>query len=156
MISRLRLLIVAFILSSTILLSACADSSLVEIYTPATQPPPFDAVAIEGSVGLPGVYPLKAGDTVEELLRAAGGSTGGTTIKLLVGDAETAPQKINLNTAGAWLLTALPGIGETKAAAIIDYRNNHGPFVNIMELTKVAGFGASTLDALKDLITVSG
>ena len=156
MISRLRLLTVAFFLSLTIFLSACADSSLVEIYTPTTQPPLFETVAIDGLVNLPGIYPMKSGDTVADLLQAAGGATGGTTIKLLVGDISTAPQKINLNTAEAWLLMALPGIGETKAAAIIDYRNNHGSFVNIIELTKVAGFGPSTFDALKDLITVSG
>ncbi|AKG52831.1 hypothetical protein DGWBC_0142 [Dehalogenimonas sp. WBC-2] len=156
MTSRLRLLTVAFFLLSTMLLSACADSSLVEIYTPTTQPPLFETVAIEGSVSLPGVYPMKSGDTVADLLQAAGGATGGTTVKLVVGDVSLLPQKVNLNTAEAWLLMALPGIGQTKAAAIIDYRNDHGSFVNIIELTKVAGFGPSTFDALKDMITVSG
>lgn len=112
-------------------------------------------MAIEGEVSFPGIYPLKTGDTVEGLLQAAGGVTSGSTVKLVVGDSAAAPQKINLNTAAVWLLTALPGVGDTRARAIIDYRNTHGPFANIMELTKVSGFGQMTFDSLKDLIMVS-
>ncbi|PVV84034.1 helix-hairpin-helix domain-containing protein [Dehalogenimonas alkenigignens] len=136
-------------------LSACADPNTVELYTPTAQPPPFASVAIEGSVTLPGVYPLKAGDTIENLLQAAGGASGGSVIKLVVSGSVPAPQKVNLNTAEPWLLTALPGIGDSKAAAIVAYRTEHGPFVNIMELVKVPGFGQATFDSLKDLITVS-
>ena len=129
---------------------------MVDIYTPTTQPPPFARVTIEGSVALPGIYPMKAGDTIEDLLQAAGGQTGVTfTVKLVVGDLSMAPQRVNLNTAADWLLTALPGVGDSKAKAIIDYRSSHGPFVNIMELMKVSGFGQATFDSLKDLITVS-
>ena len=158
MAGRLRLLsIVTLILVPPLLLAACGDSSLVEIYTPATQPPPFASVAIEGSVTLPGVYPVKAGDTIENLLQAAGGKTGSaSTVKLVVGDSLKAPQKVNLNTADKWLLMALPGVGDAKASAIIDYRTSHGPFVNTLELTKVTGFGQATYDSLKDLITVTG
>ena len=152
---RLRLVLATLFLTSTLFLSACADSEYVEIYTPTVAPAIFENVAIEGDVSLPGIYPLKTGDTVEGLLQAAGGVTGGSTVKLVVGDIATAPQKINLNTAAGWL-TALPGVGDTRAAAIIDYRNTHGPFVNIMELMKVSGFGQVTFDSLKDLITVSG
>lgn len=136
-------------------LSACADPDTVEIYTPTTQPPPFPSIAIEGSVTLPGVYPLKAGDTIEDLLQAAGGASGGAMITLVVGGPAAAPQKVNLNTAEPWLLAALPGVGQSKAAAIVAYRTEHGPFVNIMELVKVPGFGQATFDSLKDLITVS-
>ncbi|MEL7562858.1 helix-hairpin-helix domain-containing protein [Dehalogenimonas sp. 4OHTPN] len=136
-------------------LSACADPEMVEIYTPTAQPPLFANVAIEGSVALPGVYPLKAGDTIEDLLQAAGGASGGAVITLVVSGSSAAPQKVNLNTAEPWLLTALPGVGDSKAAAIVAYRAEHGLFVNIMELVKVPGFGQATFDSLKDLITVS-
>ena len=157
MAGRLRLFSIILILASPVLLAACGDSGLVEIYTPTTQPPPFSSVAIEGAITLPGIYPVKAGDTLENLLQAAGGKTGpSSTVKLVVGDTSKTPQKVNLNTAEKWLLMALPGIGDTKAAAIIDFRTSHGPFVNILELTKVPGFGQSTYDSLKDLITVSG
>ncbi len=151
-----RLLLVSMILVTTLLPAACGDGGLVEIYTPTTQPPPFATIAIEGAVNLPGVYPMKSGDTIADLLQASGGAVaGGSTIKLVVGNISTSPQKVNLNTAEAWLLMALPGVGDTKAAAIITYRTSHGPFVNIMELVKVPGFGQATFDSLKNMITVS-
>lgn len=157
MAGRLRLISLVLLLFPPLLLTACGDSSLVVIYTPTTQPPPFATVAIEGAVTLPGVYPVKAGDTIEDLLQAAGGQTGSnSTIKVVVGDTSKTPQKININTAEAWLLKALPGVGDAKAAAIIDYRSGHGPFVNILELVKVPGFGQASFDSLKDFITVSG
>ncbi|QNT75529.1 helix-hairpin-helix domain-containing protein [Dehalogenimonas etheniformans] len=157
MAGRLRSIVLTIPLVLPVLLSGCSDSSLVEIYTPTTQPSPFASVAIEGAVTLPGIYPVKAGDTLEDLLQAAGGQTDSSSnVKLVIGGISNAPQKININTAEAWLLEALPGIGAVKAAAIIDYRQSHGLFVNIMELVKVPGFGQSTFDALKDLITVSG
>jgi competence protein ComEA len=153
---HLRLLPIIIILVTPLLLTACGNSGLVEIYTPTTQPPPFATIAIEGAVTLPGVYPVKASDTLEDLLQAAGGQTGAnSTVRLVIGDTSKAPQKVNLNTAEAWLLMALPGVGESKAATIIEYRAAHGPFVNIMELTKVPGFGPALFDSLKDLVTVS-
>lgn len=65
------------------------------------------------------------------------------------------PQKIDLNLAEAWLLEALPGIGETRARAIIDYRQQNGLFNNINELTKVEGIGVTTYEKIKHLITVA-
>ncbi len=157
MAGRLRLVPIFLILIPPLLLAACGDSSLVEIYTPTTRPPPFASVAIEGAVTIPGVYPVKAGDTLENLLQAAGGQiASSSSVKLIIGDTSKTPQKVNLNTADKWLLMALPGVGDAKATAIIDYRAGHGPFVNILELVKVPGFGQATYDSLKDLITVSG
>jgi len=65
------------------------------------------------------------------------------------------PQKININTAEAWLLEALPEIGEVTARNIIDYRTGNGPFRNVGELAKVKGVGPKTLEKIKDLITVN-
>jgi competence protein ComEA len=78
-------------------------------------------------------------------------------ITLHIGEAgdEVAPQKINLNRAEAWLLEALPEIGEERANAIIDYRSEYGPFRSINELTKVSGIGTKTLEQIKHLITVA-
>lgn len=61
---------------------------------------------------------------------------------------------ININTASLNTLTALPGIGETKAQAIIDYRTEHGPFTNIEQLMDVSGIGQATFDKLKNLVTI--
>jgi competence protein ComEA len=71
------------------------------------------------------------------------------------GEGEAA-QKININLAEAWLLEALPGIGPTRAQAIIDYRNQNGPFRQILELINVEGIGMTTYEQIEDFITVSG
>jgi comEA protein len=65
------------------------------------------------------------------------------------------PQKIDINRAEAWLLEALPGIGPSKAQAIIDYRQQNGGFHTIIEITEVEGIGLSIYEQIKDLITVA-
>ena len=62
--------------------------------------------------------------------------------------------KINVNTAGAEELQALPGIGEKRAADIVAYRAEHGPFRIPEDLTKVKGIGEGILEGLLDYITV--
>lgn len=61
---------------------------------------------------------------------------------------------ININTADATLLDTLPGIGPSKAAAIVDYRTQHGPFARIEDIQNVSGIGASTYAQIAPLITV--
>ncbi len=117
-------------------------------------------IYVGGAISNPGFYPLKAGDSLQALIQAAGGTAGNTDLSSLkiyiprVGE-EIQPQKINLNRAEAWLLEALPGIGEVRAQAIIDYRRQNGPLRNISELTKVAGIGITTYEQIKHLITVA-
>ena len=65
-------------------------------------------------------------------------------------------QPLDINTAGAEALAALPGIGETRARAILDYRAEHGPFRYPEELIYVPGIGEGKLNGLLDLITTGG
>jgi competence protein ComEA len=62
---------------------------------------------------------------------------------------------INLNTATAEQLMLLPGIGQSKADAIIAYRQNH-PFKAVAELTEVKGIGPKMLEKLQPHLTVDG
>jgi comEA protein len=62
--------------------------------------------------------------------------------------------KINLNTAAEEELMTLPGIGQSKAASIIDFRTKYGAFENVSELSYVQGFGRALLDSIQDKVTV--
>ena len=61
---------------------------------------------------------------------------------------------ININTADEAQLSSLKGIGPTKAKAITQYRQEHGPFKTVDDLKHVSGIGDKTLAALKPFITV--
>lgn len=61
--------------------------------------------------------------------------------------------KISINNAAKELLQTLPGIGESKAKDIIDYREQNGPFASIEELKNVSGIGESLFAKIKDHIT---
>ena len=153
------ILLVAIIATGSIVTwSRYSPSQPIEISIPPGQELQGE-IYIGGAVSSPGFYPLRAGDSIEALIQAAGGINDNADLSRLklyipeVGEEEQ-PQKINLNRAEAWLLEALPGIGEVKAQAIIDYREQNGLFNNINELIKVKGIGAITYDKIKHLITV--
>ncbi|WP_251554778.1 helix-hairpin-helix domain-containing protein [Neobacillus muris] len=62
--------------------------------------------------------------------------------------------KININKADASELENLPGIGPSKAAAIIEYRETSGPFNTPEDLKNISGIGDKTFEKLKDLVAV--
>ena len=72
------------------------------------------------------------------------------------GSVSAAESAVDINTAGAKELAALPGIGEVRAQAILDYRAEHGPFRYPEDLLYVPGIGEETLAGLLDLITAGG
>jgi len=61
---------------------------------------------------------------------------------------------VNINTASQAQLEELPGIGPTKAKAIIDYRLLNGPFLRIEDLEKVKGIGPKTLENIRAKVTL--
>ncbi|WHX47765.1 ComEA family DNA-binding protein [Paenibacillus woosongensis] len=68
--------------------------------------------------------------------------------------AEPSPQDglVSINTANSSQLQTIPGIGEKKAQAIIDYRNQHGSFNSLSDLKKVKGIGEKVFQKLKPYI----
>lgn len=61
---------------------------------------------------------------------------------------------VELNSATKEELMGLPGIGESRAEAIIAYREAHGAFTEVDELTEVEGIGEKTLEKLREYVTV--
>ena len=131
-------------------------------------------VDVAGAVVRPGLYHLAAGTRIADAVAAAGGlsrKADGTLVNLAapLADGEqvlvpvrgaaaatggvpspTAP--VDLNTATADQLDALPGIGPATAQKIIAYRQAHGPFRAIDELEGVPGIGPSKLAQLQGLV----
>ena len=67
---------------------------------------------------------------------------------------DNTPKIISINTATKEELMTLKGIGESKALAIITYREEHGPFTNIEDIKNIKGIGDKMFDAIKDYITL--
>ncbi len=61
---------------------------------------------------------------------------------------------IDLNTAGVAELETLPGVGPATAAAIVEHREQQGPYATIDDLEAVRGIGPAKIDAIRDLVTV--
>jgi competence protein ComEA len=153
-------LLIAAIAGGVMLAVQHSRSQPVEIVLSQTEPPEQSGeLYIDGAVANPGIYPWQEGDTLQTILSDAGVEPEAdlSHIELYVPQAgETASlQKIDINRAEPWLLEALPGIGEVTAQAIVDYRNENGPFQRIEDLLKVSGIGEGTLNKIKDFITVS-
>jgi competence protein ComEA len=79
----------------------------------------------------------------------APGATGTST-----GTPGTSGTLVNINTASATEFETLSGIGEVLAAAIVDYRTENGPFSSVDDLESVSGIGPSTLEEIRDQVTV--
>ncbi len=130
------------------------------------------AVHICGAVKEPGVYEVEEGSRIADALELAGGFTdtadlSAVNLAMYVTDGsqvviptreESAENKVrreklvNLNTATAEELCGLPGIGESRAEAIIAYREAHGGFASTEELMQVSGIKEASYQKLKDKV----
>ncbi len=131
-------------------------------------------VYITGAVAEPGVYEVEPGDRVIDVLFEAGGQTDDadlTAINLAlrlhdedqiivprIGEsvprvAGAATGKININTASASELDALPGIGEVYSEQIVVNRETNGPYVSGEELVERQVLPRGTYERIRDLIT---
>ncbi len=153
------LLVVIIVIGGIVAWLRYSPSRPIEISIPPRQEL-VGRIYIGGAVTAPGSYPFTASDSIESLIQAAGGNTTSANLsglKLYVPmlAEEQEGQKVDINRAEVWLLRALPGIGETLAQRIVDYRHQSGEFHNTGELLKVAGIGTKTYEQIKDMITVA-
>lgn len=138
-------------------------------------------VDVKGEVKRAGVYEINEGDRVMDVIKLAGGFTEmadktkvnlaailtdemviyipkiGEQSDAIMMDQTSHPNKspkVNLNTAKTEELETLPGIGPSKAAAIISFREENGSFKKIEDIMEVQGIGKSTFESLKEQIVV--
>lgn len=127
-------------------------------------------VDVAGAVGAPGLVELEAGARVAEALEAAGGATDEAELDQLnlarrvtdgeqirvprVGEPPVESALINVNTATASELDALPGIGPVLADRIVADRDANGPYTSLDDLARVSGVGEAVVGALAGIATV--
>ena len=140
-------------------------------------------VDLRGEVSRPGVFELPPEARVQDAIEAGGGLTEAadlSTINLarrlrdgevvviaaipsgepgppalaIVAEPASGVARININTASAKELEALPGVGEVTAGRIVAFREEHGPYRSIDDLIHVTGISTRTIDGLRDLATV--
>lgn len=141
-------------------------------------------VHICGQVAIPGVYCLLEDSRVTDLIELAGGFTElaardyvnlaqklldgqkiyvpsleeaegeGLEMGLLQQTEAAASSKVNLNLADKDMLMTLTGIGESKAEAIIQYREKNGGFSSIEEIKQIEGIKDGVFNKIKDEIEV--
>ncbi|GHU62474.1 competence protein CelA [Clostridia bacterium] len=141
-------------------------------------------VHVCGEVNNPGVYELDLGARAYEAIEKAGGFTQNAEVSLLnlaqvlqdgmqlkvptpqeqdlfsqesqmtnlFGHSQS--EKMNLNLATKDMLMTLPGIGESRATAIITYREKVGKFTKIEDIMKVSGIKEAAFAKIKDYISV--
>lgn len=63
-------------------------------------------------------------------------------------------EKLNINSADEAELTLLPGIGDTLAAAIVQYRQENGDFAAVEDIMNVSGIGEKRFENIRDYITI--
>lgn len=135
--------------------------------------PPLICVYVCGAVTKPGVVSVPQGSRAEDALLAAGGfreDAAQESVNLAdwVADGqmlyfptreeaaavEAESGLVNINAADAAQLCALPGIGESRAADIIAYREKNGAFESCEDIMKVPGIKTSVYEKIKDKISV--
>lgn len=138
------------------------------------------AVHVAGAVNAPGVVYISPKARVHEAIEAAGGlreDADGDSLnqaetvkdgqKILVLTKEEAAQersslaegtaaggKVRLNTATKEQLMTLPGIGESKAEAILSWRKEHGSFSSVDDLSRISGIKEGVISKFRDRVTV--
>ncbi len=138
-------------------------------------------VDVKGAVKNPGVYEIALDGRVKDAIAVSGGLTADADLNAInlaeklkdemiitvykIGEAKQtvqnssadktdSGQKINVNQASISDLRQVPGIGEAKAKAIIEYREKEGLFQTLDDLKNVSGIGEKTVDKLKEHLEV--
>ena len=134
-------------------------------------------IDIKGEVNNPGSYEIENGKRIKDAIEKAGGLKSTANIEninlseklqdemlIIIPNNEEQIQekqenkyevkdsKISINNATANELTAISGLGKSKAQSIVEYRNKNGKFNKLEDITKVSGIGIKTFEKIKNYI----
>ena len=149
----------------------------VLLTTETIESPQSIVVDIKGEIVFPGIYEVDESFRVHDVIELAGGLTEFAKTKTVnfaqivrdemviyipheLDESMEAPieqggnSKISINHATLVELQTLPGIGNVKAQAIINYREEFGSFKTLEELINVSGIGEKTLENLREFIEI--
>ncbi|MFC4022731.1 helix-hairpin-helix domain-containing protein [Oceanobacillus longus] len=153
------------------------SENLLEQKSESSQNSNMAIIDVKGAVLKPGVYEIKLDSRINDIILMAGGFTADAdqsqvnlaqkvqdemiiivpTTEADVPAGETLTNsngKVKINYATPAEIEALPGIGPTKAQAIIQYREENGNFQSLEDLLQVSGIGEKTLENMKDEIQI--
>jgi competence protein ComEA len=147
--------------------------------TPDEEKPIIIMVDVKGAVNSPGVYVAMEGERVIDIINKAGGFAskadqnqvnlsqhvedemvilvprlGEMSENLQNASSYSQNSLVNINKASESELQTLPGIGPSKATAIIEYRETNSGFQTIEDLKKISGIGEKTFEKLEPLISI--
>ncbi len=152
------------------LLFSCSNTSDIIIdYPDNSETNSMIIVEIKGAVKIPGLYSVEKGIMLYEIINLAGGllsTADKNAINLIqvfnnnasinipyISNNNSNNKLININSATLTELMTLNGIGEAKAKAIIEYRNQN-TFTCIEDIMKVSGISEAVFNKIKDYINV--
>ena len=119
----------------------------VKLIIPTTEQVEAGSVSdVTGTIGIVESAGTGQAETGQEAIGGAGATPDGVA---------ASDGKININTASEAELCNIPGIGETRAAAIVTYRQEMGGFTSIEDIMNVSGIKQGTYDKIKDRIKVN-
>lgn len=155
------------------------QKNATEVKVEQKQQPTAMFVDVKGAVARPGVYEVTEYARVKDVIAMAGGLTkeadqtkvnlaakvhdemmiyvpakGEVSAPVPSGDSQGEKPKIDINSASLEEIQKIQGIGPAKAAAIIAYREEHGPFRKIEDLLNVSGIGEKSLEKMKEQIII--
>lgn len=156
------------------------DSNLTDSVLDENHDDEYIYMHITGAIKKPGVYKMKDGSRMDDLVKEAGGLTDDADIdqinlseKLVDEERIIIPtknenldsvntivsnvqvKKVNINTADIMELQTIPSVGEKTAQKIIDYREKK-KFKKIEDIMNIEGIGDNKFKKMKDYISVSG
>jgi competence protein ComEA len=136
---------------------------------PSAPLPPGELIEVRGDVPRPGIYRVEPPTVSAAVAAAGGGEVEAPAGRLRAGDrvevtGTTATVReptdpllvalpVDINTADAHTLTAIPGVGQSTADAIVESRRRRGHFATVADLGRVDGLGPTSVDALAPFVT---